>query len=344
MIHYSEEHHNRYLRNTELETLKTPFKWEGTPLDKKGRFVNIEIPFLSSFRNLLKWQLMKNPQRLEKKRDKWRLPVDFDGGFLTSKEDCLVWLGHSSFFIRIAKITLLIDPVFFNVSFLKRKSAFPIQPDLLKGIDYILISHDHRDHCDANSLKLLAKNNPDAIYLTGLGMEPLLNKINQSNKIQAAGWYQKYKTDSTVNIYFTPSKHWGRRTLNDMNCRLWGAFVIQSAERTIYFSGDTGYGGHFSDLAQIFPKIDYAIIGIGAYKPLFFMSPIHLSPSDAVQAFKDLKAKEMIPMHYGTFDLSDEPLSDPIKTLQRLEVDQHVEGQVDNLNPGEMLVMDHIRR
>lgn len=331
---------DRYVSNTSLETLETPFEWQGTPVDEKGRFVNYEVPFVSSFRALLKWQFMKNPQKWEKKHELWRLPIDYNSGFLTSKKECIVWLGHSSFFIRVAGVTILIDPVFFNVSFLKRKSELPIQPDMLKGIDYILISHDHRDHCDAKSLKLLAKNNPNAVYLTGLGMDPLLKKITKSDKIQAAGWYQKYDINCGLKIFFTPSKHWGRRTFNDMNSRLWGGFVIQSAEKTIYFSGDSGYGGHFSDLATIFPKIDYAIIGIGAYKPLFFMSPIHLSPSDAVQAFKDLKAKEMIPMHYGTFELSDEPLSDPIKTLHGLEVDQGINGQVDYLNPGEMLVID----
>lgn len=332
---------NRYISNSQLETLKTPFEWRGTPIDEKGRFVNDEVPFVSSFRALLKWQTTKNPQKFEKKNDHWRLPIDYNSDFLTSKEDCIVWLGHSSFFIRIAKITLLIDPVFFNVSFLKRKSEIPVQPALLKGIDYILVSHDHRDHCDARSLKLLAENNPEAVYLTGLGMDALLNKITQSNKIQTAGWYQKYNTNSKLKIYFTPSKHWGRRTLNDMNCRLWGGFVVQSAEKTIYFGGDSGYGGHFSDLAKIFPKIDYAIIGIGAYKPLFFMSPIHLSPSDAVQAFKDLGSREMIPMHYGTFDLSDEPIGDPIKVLQKLDADQKIQGKVDYLIPGETLFIGH---
>ncbi len=328
-----------YLSNSRLETLKTPFEWKGTPVNKRGRFVNLEVPFVNSFRKLLKWQFMRNPQKFEKKHDRWLLPIDYNSGFLTSKEDCVVWLGHSSFFIRIERITILIDPVFYNVSFLKRKSPLPIQPDLFKGIDYILISHDHRDHCDATSLKLLAKNNPNVIYLTGLGMEGLIKKITQSNTIQTAGWYQKYDTKNHIKIYFTPSQHWGRRSLNDMNRRLWGAFVIQNAETTIYFGGDSGYGGHFSDLVKIFPKIDYAILGIGAYKPLFFMSPIHLSPSDAIQAFKDLKAQKMIPMHYGTFNLADEPLSDPIKTLQRSEIDQDVQGQIDYLNPGEILIL-----
>lgn len=329
----------RYINNPTLITLETPFKWPGTPIDKSGRFVNYEIPFINSFRQLLKWQTMKNPQKLEKKQDTWRLNVDFNSDFLASQDDCIVWLGHCSFFIRIANKTLLIDPVFFNVSFIKRKSSLPVHPSLFTGIDYILISHDHRDHCDVKTLRLLAKNNPEATYLGGLRMDTLLKKITKSDKIQPAGWYQMYETSTDINISFTPSRHWGRRTFNDMNLRLWGGFVIQSAEKTIYFSGDSGYGGHFKDLARIFPHIDYAILGIGAYKPVFFMSQSHLSPGDAIQAFKDLKAKELIPMHYGTFDLSDEPLSDPIKTLRNLEKEADIQGQIDYLRLGEMLAI-----
>src|SRR5690554_3778362 len=249
-----------YTNNSQLTTIETPFKWPGTPIDKRGRFVNEEVPFKNSFFKLLKWQTMQNPQKFEKMHERWHLPIDYSGDFLTSKEDGIVWLGHSSFYIRMSNITILIDPVFFNVSFFKRKLEFPVSPHFFKEIDYILISHDHRDHCDERSLKILAKNNPNATYLTGLGMEPLLNKLTGSNKIQAAGWYQKYDIVNELQICFTPSKHWGRRHLNDMNCRLWGGFVIQGAGKTIYFSGDSGYGKHFSKLAEIFPNIDYAII------------------------------------------------------------------------------------
>jgi L-ascorbate metabolism protein UlaG (beta-lactamase superfamily) len=331
---------NRYINNPNLSKLTTSFEWEGTPIDKKGRFVNQETTYLNSLWDVLKWKAMKNPQKNEKKKDNWHLKVNFNNDFLFSKEDCIVWLGHCSFFIRISNITILIDPVFFDILFLKRKSENPIDPNLLKGVDYILISHDHRDHCDKKSLKLLSKNNPDAIYLSGLRMDSLLRKITGSNTIQEAGWYQQYETNKDIKICFTPSRHWGMRACNDTNCRLWGGFVIQSATNTIYFSGDSGYGRHFSDIAQIFPEIDYFLIGIGTYKPEYFMSPSHLSPKCAIQAFKDSRAKTMIPMHYGTFDLSDEPLSDPIKTLKCLEEECEVQGEIDYLNPGDELSID----
>lgn len=329
---------NQYINNPDLPTLKTPFEWKGTPTDKNGKFVNQESTYLNSFWDVLKWKIKRNPHRIEKQQDNWQLDVNFNNDFLSSKEDCIVWLGHCSFFIRIANTTILIDPVFFDILLMKRKSRLPIDPNLLKDIDYILISHDHRDHCDEKSLKLLSKNNPNAIYLSGLKMDDLLRKITYSSKVQTAGWYQQYKTNNEIKIYFTPSRHWGRRTFSDTNCRLWGGFIIQSPTKTIYFSGDSGYGTHFLDIAQVFPEIDYCLIGIGAYKPESFMSPSHLSPKGAIQAFKDSQAKNMVPMHYGVFDLSDEPLGDPIRTLKGLEEECEVQGKVRILNPGDLLI------
>lgn len=329
---------HQYVANPQLTQIALPFEWKGTPLDKKGKFVNHEIQHDHSLGNLLKWQLMRNPQKRAKKLDDWKLEVLFDTDFLSIKKDCIVWLGHSSYFIRLAGISMLIDPVLFNVSFLKRKSALPIAPDQLRDLDYLLISHDHRDHLDVRSLQVLSRINPQVTYLTGLRMDLFLKKIVGSTNIQTAGWYQKYLTKEDVSIYYIPSRHWAKRTLTDTNHRLWGGFVIQGAGKTIYFSGDSGYGSHFSDISQLFPEIDYGIIGIGAYKPEFFMGQSHLSPSEAVVAFHDLKAKTLIPMHYGTFDLSDEPLSDPVKTLEKIKHENGIKGEVTFLNPGELLL------
>ncbi|MCK7555892.1 MBL fold metallo-hydrolase [Chitinophaga sedimenti] len=227
---------------------------------------------------------------------------------------------------------MLIDPVLFNVSFMKRRAPVPVPVASLRQVDYILISHDHRDHCDAASLKVLSQQNPDATYLTGLRMKTLLHGLTGSNRIQEAGWYQQYRTPEAINIYYLPTRHWSRRGLGDTNKRLWGGFVIQGAGKTIYFGGDSGMGSHFAEVGQLFPQIDYALIGIGAYKPEFFMSQAHLSPTDAVTAFNDTHAKHMIPMHYGTFDLSDEPLGDPLRVLQQTGA----EGVIP-VGPGEMV-------
>lgn len=321
-----------YTENPHLSYAELPFDWKGTPVDSRGRFVNHEHPFINSFKELLKWQLMKNPQKGEKASDAWGLEVVVNDDFLTSQTDCIVWLGHASFFIRIAGRSLLIDPVLFDLPLMKRRSKLPVSPDKLRGFDYILVSHDHRDHCDEKSLRLLAGNNPNAVFLTGLGLDGLLNTFTKGQEIQPAGWYQKFNTSEDLNIYYVPSRHWGRRYLYDTNRNLWGGFVVQAGGKTLYFAGDSGYGSHFSDLGKVFPSIDYLMVGIGAYKPEFFMGQSHTSPLEAVKAFEDTGTKFMIPMHYGTFDLSDEPLGDPVRVLKMAKA----QGKILYLRPGEV--------
>ena len=327
-----------YTSNPNLLNIKLPFEWKGTPTDEKGRFVNLEFPFVDSFLEVLKWQFQKNPQKQEKEHDKWRPDVVFDSGFLESDKDCIVWLGHASFFIRLAGISILIDPVFFNVSLIKRLSPLPVSPDKFKSLDYILVSHDHRDHCDEKSIRLLAMNNPQATWLTGLQMDTVLKNFTGSSKIQAAGWYQRFHTDARLKICYVPSRHWGRRFLTDTNVRLWGGYVIEGAGKTIYFGGDSGYDSHFADIAKIFPDIDVAMLGIGAYKPEFFMAQSHTSPIGALKAFHDTKAKTMIPMHYGTFDLADEPVGDPLRILKKAAGDEIADGRIHLLKVGEMVL------
>jgi L-ascorbate metabolism protein UlaG (beta-lactamase superfamily) len=322
-----------YIDNPHLSYVDLPFEWKGTPVDNRGRFVNHERPFVDSLKELLKWQLMKNPQKEEKVSDTWRLEVVRDDSFLDDNADCIVWLGHASFFIRIGGQSLLVDPVLFNLPLIKRQSELPLTPNRLIGLDYILVSHDHRDHCDAKSLKLLAANNPEATFLTGLRLDALLKTFAAGQETQAAGWYQKYKTPEDLQICYVPSRHWGRRYWSDTNRNLWGGFVIQGGGKTIYFGGDSGCGSHFGDIGDVFPSIDYFMVGIGAYKPEFFMGQSHTSPLEAVRAFEDTGAKYMIPMHYGTFDLSDEPLGDPVRVLRKIKVQE----KILYLRPGEVV-------
>ncbi|PSJ77124.1 Zn-dependent hydrolase [Sphingobacteriales bacterium UPWRP_1] len=311
--------HTRYLHNPMLPAILPEHSWKGTPVDEHGNFVNHQFPFNADWRDLVKWQLENNPHRAEKKNNKWQLPVSYGHDWLYQKEDCIVWLGHCIFFIRLNGIALLTDPVFGDASLLvRRKAPFPVKPALFKNIDLVLLSHDHRDHCDTTSLQLLAKQNPHTHYFCGLGMHHLIKTATGSNHIQTAGWYQQFDTGNLpLQCYFLPARHWSKRNFFDTNKRLWGAFVIQTNNTTIYFSGDTGYGNHFAELAQIFPKIDYSIIGVGAYKPEWLMHTNHTSPANAIKAFQDLKARYFIPMHYGTFDLGDEPLYDPLFYLQQ---------------------------
>ena len=327
-----------YTKNEQLPTIKTD--WQGTPVDGKDRFVNDEFPYLPEVTDLLKWSLSANPQKQEKINDTARLEIKDPTEFLNSDKTGILWFGHASFFIRLNGVNLLIDPVFGEPPFITRYVTIPSPLDKLPKIDFILISHDHRDHCDEATIRQLTAKFPDAPILTGLRMNELLRDWNSSkSEINTAGWYQRFNlpTDK-IKIYFTPSRHWARRGLLDTNRRLWGAFVIQGAGKTIYFGGDSGYGSHYRDLAALFPKIDYFIAGIGAYQPQFIMKPNHNTPAEAFQGFIDSKADYMIPMHFGRFDLSDEPPNEPIRLLKEKASEAGLSEKIKNLQINDSIV------
>ncbi len=306
----------KYVKNENLPTIKSG--WQGTPVDEKARFVNTESPFLPKAKDLLKWQLTRNPQAEEKLKDAARLEIRDPTEFLDSEKDGILWLGHAGFFIRLENVNILLDPIFGKPPFVNTYVDAPSPLGKIKKADYLLVSHDHRDNADEETIRQIARKFPNAAVLAGFGMEDLLSDWKgASNKLQTAGWYQQFSLRSEkLKIFFLPTRHWSRRALFDTNRRLWGAFVIQSSGKTIYFGGDSGYGAHYKEAAELFPAIDYFIVSIGAYSPRWFMKPNHNSPEDAFQAFTDSKAQTFIPMHYGTFDLSDEPPGEPLRLLK----------------------------
>jgi L-ascorbate metabolism protein UlaG (beta-lactamase superfamily) len=329
-----------FTSNPKLKTILPPERWKGTPVDEKGLFANHEFPFWPKFGDVWKWQTTANPDKTAKKTETFKLQIHKGDSWLTAKEDMIVWLGHASYFIRLAGKTLLIDPVLGDLSFMvKRISELPVAPEKLANMDYILLSHDHRDHADEASMKLIAPLNKNAKYLTSLKLDTLLGEWTGSKDIQAAGWYQEYETDESLKITFVPTRHWCRRGLTDTNQILWGGFVIQGAGKTIYFGGDTGYGSHLKEVKEIFGEIDFYLVGVGAYKPEWFMSPSHMSPQSAVKAANEMEAKTMIPMHYGTFDLSDEPTGEPYRILQDLEKSGKIKGKLHLAEVGEVIVI-----
>ena len=277
----------------------------------------------------------RNPQKQEKQLDTFRPGLVHDPSFLRHDADCIVWLGHATFFIRLNGVNLLIDPVFFDVPLVKRYVNHAYSPALFNNLDYLLISHDHQDHCQERSIRFLVNQNHQMKILTGLNMENLLRPWSKNLSIEMAGWYQQYETHSGISIYYLPSRHWSKRGLTDENKRLWGAFLIQSKDKTIYFSGDTGYGNHFKEVKELFSTITVAIMGVGAYKPEWFMHPNHASPHDAVRGFHDMEAEIFIPMHYGTFDISDEPVGEPFRILQAFEKQNKIKGTLKPLQLGE---------
>lgn len=218
----------------------------------------------------------------------------------------------------------------------KTGAGLPCEITEIQNLDYILLSHGHRDHFDKNSLKPILKNNPDVEFLTPLGMRPLLNKLG-STSYQEAGWWQEFQVEEDVSIHFLPAIHWNRRGITDFNQMLWGSFLISDGDTNIYFAGDSAYGAHFQEIGSFYGKIDHCLMPIGAYKPIYFMKDAHISPDDAVTAFNELGAKHFIPMHYGTYDLSDEPLGEPIRMMRDFHNQGQLEGELNELAIGEEL-------
>lgn len=328
---------SKYISNPNLKTIKDSSLWKGNPLDEKGLFTNHEFPFVPLFNDVWKWQRETNPQKNDKKNDSFQLAIlKNDTSFLKTNNDVIVWLGHATFFIRINGVSMITDPVFGNPSaFLKRKVPMPFDPKMIKNLDYVLLSHDHRDHLDVKSINMVHANNPTAPILTGLKMDEWLNKMLKKPSCQMAGWYQQYETDTNkIKIYFMPARHWSRRGLTDTNKHLWGSFVIEANGKRIFFSGDTGYGSHLKEIGEIFGKIDVCIIGVGAYKPEWFMGNNHISPTDAIKAVNEMNANMFIPMHFGTFDLSDEPIGEPQKVLESASKTGQIKAKLNVLTVG----------
>ena len=297
--------------------------------------MNGENPWKLDIGKAFRYIMHRNPQKEIKKQDPWRIPVLKDDQWLIDPADKIVWLGHASFFIQLSGIRILIDPVYGKLPGGKRLSAMPVAPDKLLDIHYILVSHAHYDHCDKSSIKLLIENNPEAQILTGLKLDGLISKWTD-NKIQTAGWYQQYQLENDLKITFLPSIHWANRSLFDVNTTLWGGYMIEKDGKRIYYGGDSAHGSHFNVVGELFKNIDVALIGAGAYAPAWFMAPMHQNPYDAVKAFHATHAKTFIPFHYGTFDLSDEPIGEPERILNELDADGRIEGMLKVLKLGEV--------
>lgn len=325
-----------YTSNPGLATVRPG--WPGTPLDQDGLFINKEYPTVLSLREIFKFITQRNPQREIKKHDTWRIPVLKDDQWLNDPGDKIVWIGHASFFIQLSGIRILIDPMFGSLPVAKRFSELPVDPRKLLNINYILVSHAHYDHCDKKSLKLLAKNNPEAEILCGLKLNNLIGKWIK-NPVQAAGWYQQYRIDSGLKITFLPSRHWANRSLFDVNTTLWGGFMIELNGKCIYFSGDSGYGPHFKEIGDLFQGIDVALIGAGVYAPTWFMGQHHQDPYKALDAFHDTRARTFIPFHYGTFDSADEPMGEPEQILSRLDTRGEIKNDLKLLKLGEVFYL-----
>lgn len=229
----------------------------------------------------------------------------------------LTFIGHVTFLIRFGGCVVLTDPVWSShagpFGRLGPKRARPpcLPLESLPRLDAALVSHGHYDHLDLPTLKRL----PGTPMVAGLGNKPYLESRGVS-PVHELDWWQSVDMGG-ARITFVPAQHWSSRTLFDRNTTLWGGFVVQAGGLTVYFCGDAGYSPHFREIAERFPRIDAALLPIGAYEPRWFMAPQHMNPDEAVRAHRDLGARTSVAMHFGTFRLTPEGIAEPVAALAR---------------------------
>jgi L-ascorbate metabolism protein UlaG (beta-lactamase superfamily) len=227
-------------------------------------------------------------------------------------ESAITWIGHSSFLVEVGGQSILIDPVFSRyLIVLKRRRRPGIRVRDLPPIDLILLTHAHMDHLDLASLRRVVRNNrrlgvPAPVVCVPRGVEDLVQPLGFREIRSLAVWEPTELGSLTITL--TPARHWGARRFNDI-WRGYGGYVVASGHESIYHCGDSAQFPGFAEIgARLAPRI--ALLPIGAYSPENFRS-VHTSPEDAFAAFRDLGSEVMIPMHYGTFRLSLEPMDEP---------------------------------
>ncbi len=236
------------------------------------------------------------------------------------KKANFTFINHATFLVQLQGLNFLTDPVYservspFTFAGPKRAREPGVAFDALPVIDVVIISHNHYDHLDLATLKNLdAKFHP--LFIVPLKVREFLLKEGLQNVVEL-DWWQEFKVKDTV-VIFTPTLHWSSRTLWDKYETLWGSFMVKAPGFSFYFGGDTGYAEHFRDIKMRLGSPDVAILPIGAYEPRWFMKKHHMNPAEAVQAHKDLEAGVSLPMHFGTFQLTDEGIDEPVADLKK---------------------------
>jgi L-ascorbate metabolism protein UlaG (beta-lactamase superfamily) len=265
---------------------------------------------LPGFRDVWKMMRERRPTR-DLAADAAALPVAAAGGTLPGIEPgatAVTWVGHATFVVRIGGLTVLTDPVWSRKipAVAPRLTPAGVAWEAVGRVDAVVISHNHYDHLDAPTIRRLPRDTP-ILAPAKLGA---WFRRRGFTAVTELDWWESHRIGG-VQFDFVPAHHWSRRTLTDTCRTLWGGWVFTSDGSRVYFAGDTGYGHWFGEIGTRYPGIDLALMPIGAYEPQWFMQPMHLNPEEAVRATQEAGASRMATMHWGTFILSAERVTEP---------------------------------
>ena len=257
----------------------------------------------------------------------------------------VTFVGHSTFLLQLSGLNILTDPVFASragpFGWLGPKRVRPPALRLpgLPRIDVVLLSHNHYDHLDLAALRWLARQHRPAI-ITTLGNKNWLAARGVANVVEL-DWWQSHEARGGLVVTGTPAQHFAARMPWDRCRTLWGGFMLHTAAGLVFFAGDSGWAAHFAEIKTRLGAPALALLPIGAYEPRWFMEPVHMNPDEAVRAHLALGARLSIGMHFGTFQLTNEPIHGPLQGLAAARIAQGVApAAFDTLDFGEMRLLE----
>lgn len=276
------------------------------------KFHNLEPTEHAGPADMLKWMANRD----EGPWEKWR-----DVGVRTAPPQRVpglrvTWINHATMLIQAENVNILTDPIWSNrcspLPFAgpKRHHAPGVRFEDLPPIDVVILSHNHYDHMDVPTLDRLKAEHKPRIF-AGLGNAAFVKGATDLD------WWQSAEIAPDLRLHAVPAQHFSSRGFGDRDANLWCGWVIETPHGPIYFAGDTGWGSHFATIRERFGEPRVAMLPIGAFRPLWFMRPVHISPQEAVRAAQVLGAKVSIPMHYGTFHLGDDGQDEPVEVLRK---------------------------
>lgn len=239
---------------------------------------------------------------------------------LSGDKDSVWWLGHACLLLRNAGRYTLIDPALSSraspLSFYgpRRKTPPALAVEDLPSLDVVLISHNHYDHLDRRTIKKIVARFPKVTFVVPLGLKKWFRQLGVQRVVQLDWWQQTHTAG--LSIYAVPARHWSMRTLWDRNRSLWCGWVIKVGKLNLWFSGDSGYSDNLLEIARRLGPFNLAALPVGAYAPKWFMHGQHMDPDQAVSLHHALGQPVTMAIHWGVFELADEPLDEPPGALE----------------------------
>lgn len=272
----------------------------------------------------LSWQWQRRQDGLPKPPDPahrdWRVVPDLALLHAPSGKPSVTWIGHATLLLRLGGLNVLTDPHFSEraspVGFAGPKRFHPPGVALadLPEIHAVVISHNHYDHLDVDSVRQLHQRSGGKLqFFVPLGLKPWFAELG-IDEVTELDWWQHVELDG-VRFTLTPLQHWSARSLGDRNRTLWGGWAITAPELNFFFAGDTGYSADFVEIGRRLGPFDLAALPIGAYEPRWFMRRQHVDPEQALQIHRDIRARQSLGVHWGVFEMADESLDEPPRAL-----------------------------